>query len=115
MQNGTVELSIVMPCLNEAESLAYCLQKAFSFLTTNNVKGEVIVVDNGSSDGSSAIAQLFNAIIIIEEEKGYGSAIRAGIENANGKYIIVGDADDSYSFSNLMPFLELLRQGNDLV
>src|SRR5215831_12278977 len=115
MQNETVELSVVMPCLNEEKSLAFCLQKAFSFLTDNKIDGEVIVVDNGSSDNSSLIAQQFNSILVIENEKGYGSAIRAGIEKAKGKYIIIGDADDSYDFSRLMPFLELLRRGNDLV
>src|SRR4030095_7160739 len=115
MQNETVELSIVMPCLNEERSLAYCLQKAFSFLADNKLTGEVIVVDNGSSDGSSGIAQQFNSILVTELEKGYGSAIRAGIERAKGKYIIIGDADDSYDFSDLMSFLDLLRNGNDLV
>jgi len=115
MQNETVELSIVMPCLNEERSLAYCLQKAFSFLADNKLTGEVIVVDNGSSDGSSGIAHQFNSILVTELEKGYGSAIRAGIERAKGKYIIIGDADDSYDFSDLMSFLDLLRNGNDLV
>src|ERR1700750_1968986 len=108
------ELSIVMPCLNEEESIGYCLQKAFSFLDNNNIKGEVIVVDNGSTDKSSFIAGKFNAIVITEHEKGYGSAIMTGIEHANGKYIVIGDADDSYDFNNLMPFLELLRQGKDV-
>jgi len=115
MQNETVELSIVMPCLNEEKSLAYCLQKAFSFLAVNNLKGEVIVADNGSTDNSPFIAQQFNSILITEHEKGYGSATRAGIEKATGKYVIIGDADASYDFSDLMSFLELLRNGSDLV
>jgi glycosyltransferase involved in cell wall biosynthesis len=115
MQNQTIELTIVMPCLNEEKSLAYCLQKAFSFLADNQLKGEVIVVDNGSSDNSALIAQQFHSIVVTEPEKGYGSAIMAGIERAKGKYIIIGDADDSYDFSDLMSFLELLRNGNDLV
>jgi glycosyltransferase involved in cell wall biosynthesis len=115
MQPGPTELSIIMPCLNEEESIAYCLQKAFSFLADNDIKGEVIVVDNGSSDNSSLIARQFNAVVLTEQEKGYGRAIMTGIEKANGKYIIIGDADDSYDFSDLMPFLKLLREGNDLV
>ena len=115
MQNETVELSIVMPCLNEEKSLAYCLQKAFSFLAGNKLNGEVIVVDNGSTDNSPFIAQQFNSILITEHEKGYGSATRAGIEKAKGKYVIIGDADASYDFSDLMSFLDLLRNGNDLV
>ncbi len=115
MQNETVELSIVMPCLNEEKSLAHCLQKAFSFLADNKLKGEVIVADNGSTDNSPLIAQQFNSILITEPEKGYGSATRAGIEKAKGKYVIIGDADASYDFSDLMAFLELLRNGSDLV
>lgn len=104
-----------MPCLNEAESLPHCLEKAFSFLSTSNINGEVIVVDNGSTDDSAAVARKYNATVITEVNKGYGNAIMTGIEIAKGKYIIAGDADDSYDFSNLMPFMELLRHGNDLV
>lgn len=115
MQTDGIELSIVMPCLNEAESLPFCLQKAFSFLKNYNINGEVIVVDNGSTDDSASIARELNARVINEYEKGYGSAIMTGIENANGRYIIIGDADDSYDFSELMPFIELLRSGNDIV
>jgi glycosyltransferase involved in cell wall biosynthesis len=115
MQNGAVELSIIMPCLNEADSLPHCLTKAFSFLTSSKISGEIIVVDNGSIDDSAAIARKYNATVISEPERGYGNAIMTGIEHANGKYIIAGDADDSYDFSNLMPFVELLRQGHDLV
>jgi len=115
MQDETIELTILMPCLNEERSLAYCLQKAFSFLADNQLKGEVIVVDNGSSDSSPLIAQQLHSILVTEHEKGYGSAIRAGIEKAKGKYIIIGDADASYNFTDLMSFLELLRNGNDLV
>ncbi|WP_229719359.1 glycosyltransferase family 2 protein [Winogradskyella schleiferi] len=109
------ELSIVMPCLNEAETLAICIHKAQSFLEKNNVMGEIIIADNGSTDGSKAIAKSHNAIVIHAEQKGYGSALKAGIEAANGSYIIMGDADDSYDFSNLMPYLVELRNGKDLV
>lgn len=115
MQEAQIEVSIVMPCLNEAESLPYCLQKAFIFLSENNISGEVIVVDNGSIDDSATVAKEFKATVIWESEKGYGSAIMAGIERANGKYIIIGDADDSYDFAHLMPFVELMRLDNDIV
>jgi glycosyltransferase involved in cell wall biosynthesis len=111
----SIELSILMPCLNEAESLPFCLTKAFSFLEKNNINGEVIVADNGSTDDSQAIAKKFNAVVVTEHRKGYGSAIMAGINAAKGKYIILGDADDSYDFSELGSMLELLRAGNDLV
>src|SRR5215813_6308469 len=104
MQNETVEFTILMPCLNEEQSLGHCLERAFSFLADNKLNGEVMVVDNGSSDNSSRIARQFNSTLITEDEKGYGSAIRAGIEKARGKYIIMGDADASYDFTELMSF-----------
>jgi glycosyltransferase involved in cell wall biosynthesis len=109
------ELSIVIPCLNEAKSLPYCLQKANDYLSQNKIAGEIIVVDNGSTDESVKIATKMNAIVVDEPEKGYGNALMTGIKKANGKYVIMGDADDSYDFSNLSPFIELLRKGYDLV
>jgi glycosyltransferase involved in cell wall biosynthesis len=115
MQPDQIEVSIVMPCLNEAEALPYCLAKAFSFFEKNNINGEVLVVDNGSSDQSSNIAVKHGAIVVRENNKGYGAAIMAGIAKAKGKYIIIGDADDSYDFCDVMSFVELLRQGNDIV
>ena len=111
----TPELSIVIPCLNEAESLPYCLQKAFSFISENKIVGEVIVVDNASTDDSATIAKQLKAIVVEESEKGYGNALMTGIKAAKGKYIIIGDADDSYDFSDLMNFLLLLRQDYQLV
>lgn len=111
----TIELSIVMPCLNEAETLAICIQKAQRFLKTNEIVGEIIVADNGSNDGSQFIAEQNHATLIKVAETGYGSALKGGIEAASGKYIIMGDADDSYDFEALMPFLTQLREGNDLV
>src|SRR5204862_1748900 len=111
----TPELSIVIPCLNEAESLPYCLQKAFSFISENKIVGEVIVVDNASTDDSATIAKQLKAIVVEESEKGYGNALLTGIKSAKGKYIIIGDADDSYDFSDLMNFLLLLRQDYELV
>ena len=109
------ELSIVMPCLNEAETLAICINKAQSFLNKNKINGEIIIADNGSTDGSIAIAKSNNATVIHAEQKGYGSALKAGIDAANGTYVIMGDADDSYNFSELMPYLIELRKGKDLV
>jgi len=109
------ELSIVMPCLNEAETLAVCIQKAQRFFKRENIHGEVIIADNGSTDGSQQIAKDLNATVVDIPQKGYGSALRGGIEAAKGKFIIMGDADDSYDFTNLMPYVLKLREGNDLV
>lgn len=109
------ELSIVMPCLNEAETLGICIKKAQSFFDTNNINGEIIIADNGSTDGSITIAENLNARVVHAAQKGYGSALKTGIEAASGTYIIMGDADDSYDFSNLMPYLSKLRDGFDLV
>ena len=110
-----IELSILMPCLNEAETLATCIKKAQKALEDLNVNGEVVIADNGSTDGSPEIAASLGARVIHVAEKGYGSALNGGIKAARGKYIIMGDADDSYDFTNLGPFLEKLRAGYDLV
>lgn len=110
-----LELSIVMPCLNEAETLAICITKAKHFLEKNKVEGEIVIADNGSSDGSQKIAKNLEVRVIDVKEKGYGSALKGGIEAASGKYIIMADADDSYDFEALLPFLNELRAGNDLV
>jgi glycosyltransferase involved in cell wall biosynthesis len=110
-----IEVSIVMPCLNEAETLEICIKKAQKYLSDRNIAGEVIVADNGSSDGSQEIAEKIGARVIRIEEKGYGSALRGGILAAEGHYIIMGDADDSYDFTNLDFFVEKLRLGYDLV
>jgi len=109
------ELTIVMPCLNEAETLAICITKAKHFLDNNQVEGEIIIADNGSTDGSQEIAKNLKAKVIPIKEKGYGSALKGGIEAALGTYIIMADADDSYDFEALLPFLTELRAGNDLV
>ena len=109
------ELTIVMPCLNEAETLAICITKAQNYFKDNSIDGEVIIADNGSTDGSQDIAIANGARVIAISKKGYGNALIGGFENALGKYIIMGDADDSYDFSNLSSYLEKLREGNDLV
>jgi glycosyltransferase involved in cell wall biosynthesis len=109
------EVSIIIPCLNEARSLPYCLEKAATFLRENSIDGEIIVADNGSQDESVTIATQYHATVIVEKEKGYGSVIMAGMKVSTGRYIIIGDADDSYDFSAIMPFIVLLRQGHDLV
>jgi hypothetical protein len=111
----TPELSIVMPCLNEAETLATCIRKAQRFLAEHGVAGEVIVADNGSSDGSQQIARGLGARVVDVPERGYGSALHGGISAARGRYVILGDSDDSYDFSELGPFLERLRAGDALV
>lgn len=110
-----MELTIVMPCLNEANTLEICISKALSFMKKHAVDGEVLIADNGSTDGSQAIAKNAGARVVDVKEKGYGSALMGGITSAQGTYIIMGDSDDSYDFENLMPFVEKLREGNDLV
>jgi glycosyltransferase involved in cell wall biosynthesis len=114
-QSGFVELSIVMPCLNEAETLASCIRKAKEFLEETGISGEIIVADNGSSDGSQEIARELGTRLVAAEPKGYGNALMGGIQAAHGTYVIMGDADDSYDFTKLLPFLDKLRTGNDLV
>ncbi len=104
-----------MPCLNEAETLGICIKKAQLYLNQHDLSGEVIVADNGSTDGSVAIAEQMGVRVIHVKAKGYGSALMGGISAARGKYIIMGDADDSYDFTNLTPFVKKLREGYDLV
>src|SRR5271165_3589002 len=104
-----MELSILMPCLNEAETLAVCIRKAMRFLGTAQVRGEVLIADNGSSDDSRAIAAAEGARVVTIETRGYGAALLGGIAAARGRFVIMGDADDSYEFANLMPFLDKLR------
>ena len=110
-----IELTILMPSLNEAETLAACIDKANTFLERSGVSGEVLVSDNGSTDGSQQIAASHGARVVHAPRRGYGAALINGIEEANGKYVIMGDADDSYDFLSLDPFVERLRAGADLV
>jgi len=109
------ELSIVMPCLNESRTLAACIKKAQLFLKAYDISGEVVIADNGSTDGSVEIAESMNARVVTVSTRGYGAALAAGIEAAKGKYVIMGDSDESYDFSALSPFVEKLRVGYDLV
>src|SRR5580700_1786198 len=104
-----------MPCLNEAETVATCVRKAIGFLAASGISGEVLIADNGSTDGSQRLAEEAGARVVPISEKGYGNALMGGIEAARGKYIVMGDADDSYDFTNLMPFIVELRKGADLV
>ena len=110
-----MELTVVMPCLNEAETVATCVRKAVGFLHEHDISGEVIVADNGSTDGSQQLATDAGARVVPVSEKGYGNALMGGIVAARGRFVIMGDADDSYDFTNLMPFVESLRDGADLV
>jgi len=114
-ENETIELTILMPCLNESETIGACVAKASKFLTTHDVDGEVLIADNGSTDGSTEIAKNLGARVVAISHLGYGAALIGGIEAARGRYVIIGDADDSYDFLALMPFLERLRGGADLV
>ena len=110
-----VELSVVMPCLNEAETLATCIRKAKAALQSSNISGEVIVADNGSTDGSQEIAREAGAKLVKVESSGYGSALRGGIGASRGDFVVMADADDSYDFGDIPKFLEKLRAGADLV
>jgi glycosyltransferase involved in cell wall biosynthesis len=114
-QLETPELSIVMPCLNEARTVGTCVSKAFAWLRRRDIHGEVIVADNGSTDGSRAIAASLGARVVPVAARGYGNALRAGIEAARGSFVIMGDSDDSYDFSALEGFLTNLRAGYELV
>jgi len=115
MCHNPLELTILMPCLNEAETLEKCISKAKTFLEKNKINGEVLIADNGSTDGSQEIASQNGARVINVPIKGYGAALIEGTKAALGKYVIMGDADDSYNFLNLMPFVEKLCEGYDLV
>ena len=110
-----LELTILMPCLNEAETVGECVRKAQSFLQHHGVRGEVLVSDNGSQDGSPEIARRLGARVVNAPTRGYGAALQYGTLAAGGKYVIMGDADQSYDFGELLPFLEQLRAGSDLV
>lgn len=113
--NHPPEITVLMPCLNEAETLESCILKARTGLAEAGCHGEILIADNGSSDGSQALAESLGARVVHVPEKGYGNALRAGIREARGNYVLMGDADDSYDFSNVLPFIAKLREGRELV
>jgi glycosyltransferase involved in cell wall biosynthesis len=115
MSNDDLEVTVLLPCLNEAETLEVCVRKALTSLAALGVDGEVLVSDNGSTDGSQEIAREAGARVVHAPIRGYGGALLNGIEHARGRYIIMADADDSYDLSNLGPFIEGLRAGHDVV
>jgi glycosyltransferase involved in cell wall biosynthesis len=112
---GQVELTVLMPCLNEVKTIATCIGKALRFFADHGIDGEVLVVDNGSTDGSARIAEAAGARVVSHDIKGYGSALKRGIGEARGRFVIMGDADDTYDFARLDEFVDLLRRGHDLV
>jgi len=113
--NETLSLTIMMPCLNEAETIARCIEKAKIGLERSGVTGEILIADNGSTDGSQAIAEKLGARVVAVKLKGYGNALRGGIEAARGKWILMGDSDDSYDFSEADRFVKKLQEGFDVV
>jgi hypothetical protein len=112
---GTTEISVVIPCLNEARSIGICVGKALEAFQEIGIRGEVVVADNGSTDGSVEIAERFGARVVHVATRGYGNALRKGIEEAKGEFIIMGDADDSYDFSQVPGFIAKWREGSELV
>jgi glycosyltransferase involved in cell wall biosynthesis len=113
--NRTLELSILMPCLNEAETIGRCIDRARESIAEHELSAEVIIADNGSTDGSQQIAVAHGARVVTVKEPGYGAAIRGGVAASSGRYVIMGDADESYDFAEISPILERLRVGDDLV
>ena len=112
---GSIELSVVMPCLNESRTLGACIRKAQTTMERLGICGEVIIADNGSTDGSQSLAEGLGARVVPIQEHGYGNALRGGIAAARGKFVIMGDSDDSYDFTQVGDFLDKLNQGYDLV
>ena len=110
-----LELTILLPCLNEAETIAACIAEAHAFLLDSGIVGEVVIADNGSTDGSQALAEAHGARVVPIEHKGYGHALSGGMAAARGRFVAMGDADGSYNFGDLGPFIEHLRNGADLV
>jgi hypothetical protein len=110
-----MELTILMPCLNEVRTLPVCIGKAQAFLVRRGITGEVLVADNGSTDGSQALAESLGARVVSVAQRGYGAALRAGLREARGQFVLFGDADDSYDFANLDAFVDALRDGAEMV
>jgi glycosyltransferase involved in cell wall biosynthesis len=114
-ETDEIELTILMPCLNEEETIGICIEKSLRFLEASGTRGEVLIADNGSSDGSREIARSMGARVVSVKQAGYGAALRGGIEAAKGRFVIMGDADDSYDFLHLDAYMERLREGYELV
>lgn len=112
---GKLEFTILMPCLNEEKSIGFCINEAKEYIEKNSLSAEILIADNKSSDSSREIAESLGARVVICEDEGYGNTLRKGIKEAKGKYIIMGDSDGSYDFSQLDSFCEKLREGYDLV
>lgn len=110
-----MELTILMPCLNEENTIVGCIKSAQQFIEKNKISAEILIADNGSIDDSVKLAESIGVRVVHISNKGYGNALRVGIKEARGKYIIMGDCDMSYDFLNLEPFLEALRQGNEFI
>ena len=110
-----LEVSVVIPCLNESQSIGFCIDKALTAFRDHGIRGEVLVSDNGSTDGSIEIAQGHGARVVHATVKGYGNALRKGIDEARGEFIIMGDADDSYDFAEVPKFVEKWRAGYEFV
>ncbi|NQT30046.1 MAG: glycosyltransferase family 2 protein [Candidatus Saganbacteria bacterium] len=115
MNQPNIDLSIVMPCLNEEATIAACIRSAKEGIKTTGLTGEIVVVDNGSNDKSVEIAKSLGAKVVYEPQKGYGNAYKKGFEEACGKYLIMGDSDNTYDFSKLKPFIDKLKKGADVV
>jgi glycosyltransferase involved in cell wall biosynthesis len=115
IEGGDLEVSVVLPCLNEADTVGVCVEKALTALREHGIRGEVVLADNGSSDGSQEIARTVGARVVDVPEKGYGSALLGGIGAAQGRFVIMADADDSYDLRQVPRFVERLRDGHDLV
>lgn len=111
----TNEVSIVLPCLDEETTVGTCVSKALKQFDADGISGEVLVIDNGSTDGSAQVARAAGARVVTEKNRGYGNALRAGFRAAQGPFIIMADADDSYHFEDMVKFITKLRKGNDLV
>jgi hypothetical protein len=114
MESFLIELTILMPCLNEAETLAVCIGRAQQLLELSGITGEVLISDNGSNDGSQDIARSLGARVVECPLRGYGSALQYGIQHAHGKYVLMGDSDDSYHFDTALPLIERLKEGFDV-
>src|ERR1043166_4855094 len=115
VETEAVDVSVVIPCLNEANSLGTCIEKAQKAFADAGLRGEVVIADNGSTDGSVEIAKQAGARVVPVAQRGYGSALKAGIRAARGAFIVMGDADDSYDFSEVPRFVEEWRRGNEVV